>query len=819
MKTAILLILTAVSGVCSPFVRAETSSDGIWADVPEAESTLLAEPYAGTLLHQRRLSMNRDLLSALLDDMRAEAQIAAGRRLDVVFSLPLPDGGFEEFAIQEAPVMPPALATKFPEIVTFEGRGLDTPGAWGRFDWSPRGFHGYVQIDGRTFYVNPEDHTGDLYTAFFRQDLRRPPPSFVQERDSDVAPLPEPDRQRPLPRAPLERSSGSVLRTYRSAIAATGEYTQFHGGTVADGMAAVVTAINRVTGIYERELAVRLELVADNDRLIYTNPASDPYTNGDAFALLAENQANLDSEIGSTGYDVGHVFSTGGGGLASLGVICHPNAKARGETGSGYPVGDPFWVDYVAHELGHQFGANHTFNGVLSSCSGNRNEATAYEPGSGTTIMAYAGICGADNIQPNSDDYMHAASFDEITAYLTLDPTGSSCGSITPTANSAPSVDAGIGGFTIPRDTPFSLVGWAMDAEGEPLLYTWEQWDLGPAGSPYTPSGDAPLFRSFSPVDSPSRTFPQWPDILGNSPTLGELLPGYSRGMNFRLTVRDGGGGVNSSDIGFAVDELAGPFVVTAPNTAGAVLESGSPYPVTWNVAATDTAPIDCGTVDILLSTDGGLSFDTTLAAGTANDGSESVLFPSLPTSAGRLLIQCSDNIFFDVSDHAFTISAGSGNLLQVLKTGTGLGRVSSTPPGIDCGTDCEETYSAGTMVDLAATPEDGSLFAGWMGGGCSGTGICNVLMNTAQTVTASFSPSGDTLCETGTLTLVPPGYSSGFYDFASETEIITSGEVTVSAGATVQLQAPRVELRAGFSVAAGGILQVATEPVSCGAR
>ena len=279
-----------------------------------------------------------------------------------------------------------------------------------------------------------------------------------------------------MPKGATAARAGTELRTYRLANAATGEYTAFHGGTVPLGQAAIVTAVNRVTGIYEVELAVRMILVANNSSLVYTNSGTDPYTNSDASALLSENQGNIDAIIGDANYDVGHVFSTGGGGLAGLGVVGISGQKARGETGSGSPVNDSFYVDYVAHELGHQFGGNHTFN----QPDGNRNAGTAMEPGSGSTIQAYAGLFGPDDLQPNSDPYFHSISFDEMFGYVSTGA-GNAAAVITATGNNVPTVNAG-NDYTIPAGTPFALSAYGDDADvGDVLTYNWEQRDLGPA--------------------------------------------------------------------------------------------------------------------------------------------------------------------------------------------------------------------------------------------------------------------------------------------------------------------------------------------------
>ncbi len=379
--------------------------------------------------------------------------------------------------------------------------------------------------------------------------------------------------------------------------------------------------------------------------------------------MLGQNQTNLDSVIGSANYDIGHVFSTGGGGVASLGVPCRVTSKARGVTGLSNPIGDPFYVDYVAHEMGHQWGANHTFNTSTSGCVSQRSASTAYEPGSGSTIMAYAGICSPHNIQNYSDDYFHGVSLDEIIAYSTLG-SGNSCAAVTATGNTPPTVEAGPS-YTIPGSTPFVLTGAATDPNGDDLTYCWEQFDLGPAGHPNSPSGNAPIFRSFDPVTSPTRSFPTNSDLVNNTQSLGEILPTSDRTLHFRLTVRDNrpnGGGVADDSTTVEVEAGAGPFLVTAPNTAVTWNGSG-PHTVTWDVAGTDVAPVSCVAVDILLSIDGGLTFDGVVVQGVANDGSVDV-YPATPdTTTARIKVVCSDNIFFDISNVNFSILGAGGTI------------------------------------------------------------------------------------------------------------------------------------------------------------
>jgi hypothetical protein len=319
---------------------------------------------------------------------------------------------------------------------------------------------------------------------------------------------------------------------------------------VGAGQAAIVTAVNRITGIYEVEVAVRLVLVANNSLLVYTDSTTDPYSNAVNSAQLGVNQTNIDAVIGDANYDIGHLFTSAStGGLAGVGVVGLSGQKARAATGLSNPIDDIFYVDFVSHEIGHQFRGNHTFNG--SACESARNAATAFEPGSGSTIMAYAGTCGSDNIQPQSDPYFHSVSFDEIVAYTTTG-VGNAAAVISGTGNNVPRVSAGAD-FVIPARTPFMLDGAGTDADAnDQLTYNWEQRDWGPAQSLGSPdNGTSPLFRSFSATASTARTLPRLANLLNNSPSVGETLPTTNRSLNFRTTVRDnrmGGGGVDTDD-------------------------------------------------------------------------------------------------------------------------------------------------------------------------------------------------------------------------------------------------------------------------------
>lgn len=654
------------------------SADGLWAisSVDDANAIRAAVGVVPGRLRQftprnfKTFDLDPAAFQRIAANVPNEANgqgVVANRPNPSEITIPMPDGTYQRFGIVESSVMSPALAVKFPNIKSYRGTCVDNPRMTLRMDSSPGGLHVQVISDRGTIVVNPLG-AGNQYVSFnkrlnragsqpFRCEVEGRAPAGVARVAAPVMPI----------------SSGEHLRTYRIAVACTGEYAERFGATKAGAMAAINTTINRVTQIYEREVAVRFQLVGNNDEILFTDPLADPFNNNSAGILIGQSQAVIDSEIGDANYDIGHTFSTGAGGLAGLGVAGVSGQKARGVTGRDDPVGDPFDVDYVCHEIGHQFGGDHTFNGVVGSCSGsNRNPATAVEPGSGSTIQAYAGICISDDLQQNSDAYFHSQSLEQIISHSTLG--GGNVVAAVPTGNHPPTVDAG-SDHVIPAKTPFKLTANGSDPDGDALIYCWEQRDTGPAAAvATTDDGAIPLFRSFNPTSDNHRTFPRWADILTGTATTGEQLPSKSRTMRFAVTARDarsGGGGVSSDTANVSVVDSAGPFRLTHP-AAGPV--PSHLVEVRWDVANTNASPINCQSVNIKLSSDGGATFTETLAAATPNDGSELVAIPATLSSNLRLLVESSDNVFFAVSPQSFAISPTN---VQVYLT-----RHAETPPG-----------------------------------------------------------------------------------------------------------------------------------------
>jgi hypothetical protein len=907
----VLLLCAAIpaGAAAAPAPTSVARSAGAWRDVAGRPAPVRAGAKPDISPRRfRALDLDHAAISAVLDTA-PRGRSAAARATPLIVSLPAPDGTDRRFAVAQSSIMEPALAAAHPEIATYSGTGIDDVGATVHIDVTPLGLHASVRGPGGTWYVDPYYHgERSLYASYDRADLVANPHGRLVE---PTVAIPRTDRVQFGLVAPSLAGAPVQLRTYRLALLSDPAYALFHGA--ANVTAAKVALVDRVNQIYEDDLAIHLTLVANNDVLnldtaAQMTGADGPcgaaacYTTAQAggctVATLDRTRIVLGQLIGASNYDIGHIgMGVNGGGVAYLGVV-GDDLKGGGCTGVNQPVGDLFAVDYVAHEMGHQFGGDHPFNGVTASCSaGNREPTTSVEPGSGSTVMAYAGICGTDDLQPHSDPYFSQRSIDEISTYVASGPfsnsevqtvslsafggtdsfrltyngvesalvtrgtnytaagisaalktipalagatftigpwaggtgapddTGFSVrfggtlsavdaspltvtsgagvtgfagettrggparngGTVTPTADSAPVVTAPAA-FTIPARTPFSLTGSGTDADGDPLVYLWEQNDPGAATGTSLVSNaksDGPLFRVFgtaaqvsaagtittpSPGEnsagtSPTRVFPDMTQILagntnaatGACPTAGaapvlaaivdcysEFLPtsAYTGTLHFRLTARDtkaGAGGVAHADTTLTLARTAGPFRVTS-QAAATTVDAGTQLPVTWSVNATNAAPIDAANVRITLSTDGGQTFPQVLSASTPNDGTQSVLLPNVGTTQARIRVEAVGNVFFDVSHASFTIVSGAPV-------------VSSDAPASPVA--AQYSDAAAPVVTVSATDENSAGTAL----SASATGLPAGLQVTPATTPAPGTPGSRTWTVGGTVTGAPGTY------------------------------------------------------------
>lgn len=664
MKVLLLLTLTL------NLFWISTSGQNPWRDVDENTIERTGARQV-TPANYRTVALDTEQFFRIMREVLHERQLRPSESTSML-DIPLPEGGYETFRIVEYAMMEEGLSSRYQDFRTFLGMSVNDTRRRIRIDWTARGFRAMIKAGEGTYFIDPV-YVGnrEAYQVYYRDDFRQAGDPFECHTLARNLDLPDDDNRG-------QRAGDCVFRSYRLVVATTGEYSNYHGADEESEsglvLSEVITAVNRVNGVYEADVTLRMILIANTDDVFFYNGATDPYSNGNGGAMLSQNQTTCDNVIGSSNYDIGHVFSTGGGGVASLAVPCANGSKARGVTGLPDPINDPFYIDYVAHEMGHQFGANHT---QYNSC--NRNNATAMEPGSASTIMGYAGIC-VPNVQPNSDAYFHGISVQEISNYIS-NGNGNSCDVPLSFANTAPSLDP-VQDYTIPISTPFMLTAVATDAEGDSLSFCWEEWDNdGSATQPPAPTNTVgPMFRSLFATESPTRYFPNLPDLADNINPEWEELPSVSRDMEFRITVRDyheEAGCTDEDNMFVTTSSSAGPFEVVIPNGSEIWTEVAM-HTITWDVANTDQTPVSCAAVDILLSYDGGLTYPVTVSSDVPNTGSHEAELPPGTGTQCRIMVKGHDNIFFDISNEDFEIQPGlPGFYLTAENTSVGL-----CPPG-----------------------------------------------------------------------------------------------------------------------------------------
>ncbi len=681
MKKLLLLLPLLAMLTFSGFSQA----DKFWSVNNESRSNIIADKAVSRQSYPKAIK----LFNINFESFRNQLHSIVGKssKTSTVISLPNAGGTIEQFEVFEASNFEPALQARFPEIRAYSGKGITDKYATLKLSISPQGVQSMVfRTEKDNEFMEPYSKDHAVYAVYSsHREKGMLPWSCSTEETKIVTGL-----NQQISNSHITGRSTGDLKVMRLAQSVNAEYSNYFGATSAAQVGLVLAAINatlaRCNGVYEKDLALHLNIVANDTAVIFYKASTDPYTTynvGNGISdWNAQLQTTLTAKIGESNYDIGHMFgSNGGGGNAGcIGCICVNGQKGSGITSpaDGIPMGDNFDIDYVVHEVGHQMGGNHTFS------MSNEGTGVNKEIGSGITIMGYAGITSQD-VAPHSIDIYHEATIAQIQTNLT----SKTCPVTTVvSATNATPVVATVAAHTIPISTPFALTGSATDANpNDVLTYCWEQNDNASSSQTAANSiakptkATGPNWLSFSPSVSPTKYFPQLKTILAGGLTSGplpggdagttiEALSSVSRTLNFRLTVRDNAvysstppvsvGQTAFTDVAITVTNTSGPFAVTSPNT-GVTWAGGSSQVITWSVANTTLAPVSCSNVKISLSTDGGITFPTVLDANTANDGTDTVTIPNVPTATARIKIESVGNIFFDISNTNFTISSITG--------------------------------------------------------------------------------------------------------------------------------------------------------------
>ncbi|RQO35195.1 propanediol utilization protein [Chryseobacterium sp. KBW03] len=643
MKKRILLVCALAAGLSS--VNAQR-----WEPASQKTSQIRKEV-------EVKYSYRFDLQS-LRNILKDAVETGKGAQA-VIVSLPTAEGKIEKFAVYSDPVMEKSMADRY-QLGSYVGVGVDDPGKYVRFSTAPTEMQSMIIKDGKFEFIEPITTDKQVYGVFYKTKRTEADHGFectTEEKNfKDIKSLEAFGKKNLSNLGITNRPASTKFRTYRLALSTTGEYTKKFDP--AGGTANTVTQMNatmtRVNGVFQKDFAIKL-IIQDLPNIIYTDPTSDPYTNN----LNLQLQQTLTSQVGNAAYDMGHVFNAAGGNgnAGSIGSTClNPATATSLAKGSGFtqntnPTGDLFDIDYVAHEMGHQLGGNHTFSHATEGSGVN------VEPGGGTTIMGYAGIT-QDNVQPNSDAYFHYSSIFQILNSLDAKTTCGTSENIT--NNTAPTI-AALTAYTIPKGTPYYLDASATDAEGDAMKYTWEQYDSvnnlasisGDNGWGYNAQGS--IARSFFGTASGRRYFPSLPLVMAGKLTnkaTWETVSYIPRLLQYAVTVRDENAlrpMLVSAETTVTVGN-DGPFKFNGI-TSSTTLYNNASNTITWNVANTNTAPYNAGNVKIEYTTDlvNGSTW-TELVASTPNTGSYTGQMPASLTGAIKLKISAIGNVFYAVS-------------------------------------------------------------------------------------------------------------------------------------------------------------------------
>jgi subtilisin-like proprotein convertase family protein len=649
MKKTILLLLIIIGST-----QIQAQSNEMWKKVSQSTTSITERGSVNT--NDREKAIYK-LDEAFLKEKLSSTLLNTVKKNTVEITIPNMDGAFEKYTVWESSNFDAQLQAKYPEIRAYEGISNKDKKARIHFSVSPRGIQTMVlRADNTSEFIESVDASTDEYILF-----------TAKNRGKGSLPLTCNTKEMALNQDLKDKTAkitanNKVFKTLRLALSCTGEYTAFYGGTKENALEGMNATMTRVNGVFNKDLALKLIIIANNDAVIYTNAATDPYSDasvGVKGAWNQEVQTTLTNVIGENAYDIGHLFgaSGGGGDAGCIGCVCEDSIKGSGFTSPSdrKPQGDNFDIDFVSHEMGHQLGANHTFSYNVEG------KGVNVEPGSGSTIMGYAGVIEAEefNIQDHSDDYFAYRTILQIQENLAK----KSCPVSTTLTNNPPTINAGTD-YTIPFMTAFVLKGTGSDVDS--VTYCWEQNDSATSSSggfsvAKPDKSDGPLFRSFSPVSTPIRYMPSLDIVLsGNLRSTWESVPSIGRTLHFTLTGRDNGASgtaqTNTDEMIVNVDGNVGPFIVTSQNTDNTAWLHGTSQIITWNVAKTNTLAGSTN-VNVKLSTDGGLTFPIVLIANTPNDGSQTITVPVDITATNcRILIEPTDNIYYAVNSKSFAI-------------------------------------------------------------------------------------------------------------------------------------------------------------------